>query len=58
MARSVEDLELFFKAVLEKRPWERDITSLPIPFRPFRFPEGKRRVGYYEFDGFIRVRQN
>ncbi|KAI0353370.1 amidase signature enzyme [Trametes cingulata] len=41
MTRTLEDLEMFWKAVVSMKPWEYDHSVLPIPWREIDLASGK-----------------
>ncbi|KAJ8481355.1 hypothetical protein ONZ51_g6055 [Trametes cubensis] len=41
MTRTLEDLEMFWKAVVSMKPWEYDHSCLPIPWREVDLASGK-----------------
>lgn len=51
MAKHVEDLEVFMRVILEKKPWDYDPSVVPIPWNPIP-PREKLRIGYYTVDGY------
>lgn len=56
MARTLEDLEYFWKAVVDMKPWEYDYTCVPMPWVPFKAPEGRKlRWGVMRSDGIIAM---
>jgi amidase len=38
LARSLVDITLYSKAIIESEPWLRDPKCLPIPWRPIKLP--------------------
>ncbi|KAG2068532.1 amidase signature enzyme [Suillus decipiens] len=53
MSRRLEDLEEFWKRVVEMRPWEYDHTCVPLPWRPIDLQETKLKFGVVWQDGII-----
>ncbi|KAH7109824.1 amidase signature domain-containing protein [Dendryphion nanum] len=54
LAHSMRDIELFFKAVLEQKPWEQDPDVLPTPWSALSSVAGRRlRVGVVKRDGVM-----
>ncbi|THU96218.1 amidase signature enzyme [Dendrothele bispora CBS 962.96] len=55
LAGSLEDLEEFWKRVMEMRPWEYDFTCVPLPWRPVNLQEEGRKLkwGIIWEDGVI-----
>lgn len=54
MAHSMRDIELFFKAVSEQRPWELDPDVVPGPWTSLSSVAGKKlRVGVVRRDGVV-----
>ncbi|CCX31487.1 Similar to Fatty-acid amide hydrolase 1; acc. no. Q9TUI8 [Pyronema omphalodes CBS 100304] len=52
MAKTMPDLEVFMKAVVDMKPWEVDYTVHPIPWRESQLPE-KPRWGVLRSDGVV-----
>ncbi|KAK7437463.1 hypothetical protein VKT23_018535 [Stygiomarasmius scandens] len=44
LAGSLEDLEEFWKRVMEMQPWEYDFTCVPLPWRPINLQEEGRKL--------------
>ncbi|EKM76941.1 hypothetical protein AGABI1DRAFT_115573 [Agaricus bisporus var. burnettii JB137-S8] len=56
MARTLEDLEYFWKAVVSMKPWKYDHSCLPLPWRPFDVPSNRPlRWGIMKYDGCVRL---
>ncbi|KAG2097013.1 amidase signature domain-containing protein [Suillus discolor] len=53
MSRRLEDLEEFWKRVVEMRPWEYDHTCVPLPWRPVNLQETKLKFGVVWEDGIV-----
>jgi amidase len=54
LAHSVRDLDLFFRAVLEKKPWNRDPDVVPMPWSlPTCSRKQSLRIGIVRTDGLI-----
>ncbi|OSD07767.1 amidase signature enzyme [Trametes coccinea BRFM310] len=54
MTRTLEDLEMFWKAVVGMKPWEYDHSCLPIPWRDVDLASGKPiRWGVMWDDGVV-----
>lgn len=52
LARSVDDLELFMRAVLDQEPWDISIGLAPIPWAPT--PDmSKMTIGILHTNGYI-----
>lgn len=51
-ARSLEDLEYFFKVILDAKPWLYDPKTPPIPWRDYEVPK-KLSFGIMKNNGFI-----
>ncbi|KAH7920751.1 amidase signature enzyme [Leucogyrophana mollusca] len=55
LARTLEDLEYFFKAVISMEPWTYDHSVLPIPWRDIRLStEEPLKWGVIWDDGLVR----
>ncbi|KAH7910975.1 amidase signature domain-containing protein [Hygrophoropsis aurantiaca] len=55
LAKTLEDLEYFFKAVLSMEPWRYDHSVLPIPWRNVDIPADKPlKWGVLWDDGIVR----
>lgn len=57
--RSLRDINLIYKTVLDTKPWLREHAVIPIPWQVDIKPvwsgrEGRIRVGYMESDGVVR----
>ncbi|KAG2743155.1 amidase signature enzyme [Suillus brevipes Sb2] len=53
MSRRLEDLEEFWKRVVQMRPWEYDHTCVPLPWRPINLQETKLKFGVIWEDGIV-----
>ncbi|KAI0826525.1 amidase signature enzyme [Trametes gibbosa] len=55
LARTLDDLQEFWRRVVEMRPWEYDHTCVPIPWRPVdHVASGKKlRFGVLADDGIV-----
>jgi amidase len=54
LAHSIRDLELFFRAILEKQPWNRDPDVVPMPWSLQTRPRKRNlRIGIVRTDGLI-----
>ncbi|KIK90589.1 hypothetical protein PAXRUDRAFT_831564 [Paxillus rubicundulus Ve08.2h10] len=53
MARRLDDLEEFWKRVMEMKPWDYDHTCVPIPWRPVNLESKKLRWGVVWEDGIV-----
>ncbi|KAI0037218.1 amidase signature enzyme [Vararia minispora EC-137] len=52
MARTLEDLEMFWKAVTSMKPWEYDPYCVPLPWREIKLPS-RLRIGVLRDDGVV-----
>ena len=52
LARSLADIALYTKAVIDSEPWLRDPKCLPIPWRPIQLPK-KLKIAVLQCDGII-----
>lgn len=57
LSLTIDTQEVFWKALLDARPWDYEPTSFPIPWRTelATKPERKLRIGYYVDDGMVKV---
>jgi amidase len=54
MTHSMRDVELFFKAVSEQKPWEQDPDAIPGPWNSLSSLAGRRlRIGIVRQDGVV-----
>ncbi|KAG0702173.1 amidase signature domain-containing protein [Suillus ampliporus] len=53
MSRRLDDLEEFWKRVMEMQPWDYDHTCVPLPWRPINLQGTKLRFGVVWEDGMI-----
>ncbi|KAI5461801.1 acetamidase [Mariannaea sp. PMI_226] len=53
MARTLHDVELYSKSVIDGQPWIRDPSCLPIPWRPVHLPP-KLKFAVMWHDGMVR----
>lgn len=53
IARSIDDIELIFKAFVEGRPWELDPKCVPLEYRPQHLPS-QLNIGVIFDDGMTR----
>ncbi|KAL2818241.1 amidase signature domain-containing protein [Aspergillus cavernicola] len=53
LARSVEDLELFMKSILDQQPWQKDSSLTPVPWRSVDAPVNLT-IGILKDDGVVR----
>ncbi|KAG2090788.1 hypothetical protein BD769DRAFT_1524469 [Suillus cothurnatus] len=54
MSRRLEDLEEFWKRVVEMRPWEYDHMCVPLSWRPVNPQETKLKFGViWEMASFL-----
>ncbi|KAF8841096.1 amidase signature enzyme [Paxillus ammoniavirescens] len=53
MAQRLDDLEEFWKRVMEMKPWDYDHTCVPIPWRPVNLEGKKLRWGIVWDDGIV-----
>lgn len=53
MAKSLEDITFYSKAIVDAQPWLHDPKCLPIPWRPAELP-GKLRIAVLWNDGIVR----
>ncbi|KAH7882496.1 amidase signature domain-containing protein [Phlebopus sp. FC_14] len=53
MARRLDDLEEFWKRIMETRPWEYDHTCVPLPWKSLNLHGKKLRWGVIWEDGII-----
>ena len=55
MARSAQDLELFMKVEVGAKPWEKDATLVPLPWRDVPLPEPSQlKVAICYDDGYVK----
>ncbi|KAG7694673.1 hypothetical protein KL951_003850 [Ogataea haglerorum] len=55
LARSAQDIDLFMKASLDAKPWQRDATIVPLPWRDVPVPAAKDlRVAIMYDDGVVK----
>ncbi|KAF9525240.1 amidase signature enzyme [Crepidotus variabilis] len=53
MARTLEDLEVFWKAIVSMKPWKYDVSCLPIPWRDVKFEGQPLKWGVIWDDGAV-----
>ncbi|KAM5359272.1 hypothetical protein ACJZ2D_014620 [Fusarium nematophilum] len=53
MATTLQDVELYSKAVVDGQPWLLDSKCLPIPWRPVELPQ-KLKIAFMWHDGMVR----
>jgi amidase len=53
LARTLQDVQLYSKAVIDAQPWLFDPKCLPIPWRPVQLPE-KLKIAFMSHDGMVR----
>ncbi|KAF9240451.1 amidase signature domain-containing protein [Melanogaster broomeanus] len=53
MARRLDDLEEFWRRVMEMKPWDYDHTCVPLPWRPIDLKGKKLRWGIIWKDGIV-----
>lgn len=53
LAHSMRDIELFFRAVLEQKPWMMDPDVVPLPWASLPTTGKKLRIGIVRRDGVI-----
>ncbi|KAE8419758.1 amidase signature domain-containing protein [Aspergillus pseudocaelatus] len=53
LARSLEDLELFMKSILDQEPWRKDASLTPVPWRSVR-TLANLTIGILKDDGIVR----
>ncbi|EPQ53515.1 amidase signature enzyme [Gloeophyllum trabeum ATCC 11539] len=53
MARTLDDLEYFWKAIMSMNPWKYDHTVIELPWREVRLPEKKVKFGVMWTDGVV-----
>ncbi|KAM0337126.1 hypothetical protein ACHAPQ_003401 [Fusarium lateritium] len=53
LARTLKDVHLYSKAVIDAQPWLLDPKCLPIPWRPVQLPE-KLKIAFMSHDGMVR----
>ncbi|KAM0339375.1 hypothetical protein ACHAPU_010940 [Fusarium lateritium] len=53
LAKTLQDIQLYSKAVVEAQPWLLDPKCLPIPWRPVQLPE-KLRIAFMWHDGMVQ----
>ncbi|EPQ53514.1 amidase signature enzyme [Gloeophyllum trabeum ATCC 11539] len=53
MARTLEDLEYFWKAIMSMKPWEYDHNVVELPWRAFDLSEKKLKFGVMLSDGVV-----
>ncbi|KAF9029126.1 amidase signature enzyme [Hymenopellis radicata] len=54
MARTLEDLETFWRAIVSMKPWEYEHTCLELPWRPVDLSNKTLRFGVMWDDGVVR----
>lgn len=55
LARSADDLSLFMKTVVDRKPWEKDPLVLPIPWKDVAAPEPKNlKIAICYDDGVVK----
>lgn len=55
LARSADDLSLFMKTVVDRKPWEKDPLVLPIPWKDVTAPEPKSlKIAICYDDGVVK----
>lgn len=54
LARSIDDLELFMKSILDQNPADTEMSLVPLPWRSVSDPE-KLTVGIMYTNGYVRV---
>ena len=52
LARSLADITLYTKAVIDSEPWLRDPKCLPLPWRPCQLPK-KLKIAVLWSDGIV-----
>ncbi|KAH6968347.1 amidase signature domain-containing protein [Fusarium avenaceum] len=52
LARTLQDVQLYSKAVIDAQPWLFDPKCLPIPWRPVQLPE-KLKIAFMSHDGMV-----
>lgn len=50
MARSIDDVELIMKVIVDSKPWSQDPYCMPITWRLDAIPTRKLRIGLFEWD--------
>lgn len=53
MARTLEDITMYSKAIIDAQPWRVDPKSLPIPWRPAE-PKNKLKIAVLWNDGICQ----
>ncbi|CEJ90081.1 hypothetical protein VHEMI05888 [[Torrubiella] hemipterigena] len=53
MARSLEDVQLYSRVVIDSQPWVRDAKCVPIPWRDVTAPR-KLKIGVIWSDGIVQ----
>lgn len=53
LARTLQDVQLYSKAVIDAQPWLLDPKCLPIPWRLVQLPE-KLKIAFMSHDGMVR----
>ncbi|KAI0076500.1 amidase signature enzyme [Panus rudis PR-1116 ss-1] len=53
MTRTLEDLETFWKAVVEMKPWEYDYSCIPLPWREVNLKDKQLKFGVIWDDGVV-----
>ena len=56
LGRSLADITLYTKAVIDSEPWLRDPKCLPIPWRPCQLPK-KLKIAVLWSDGIVTPTQ-
>ncbi|KAG7891124.1 hypothetical protein KL936_002408 [Ogataea polymorpha] len=55
LARTAQDIDLFMKVSLDAKPWERDATLIPLPWRDVPVPAAKDiKVAIMYDDGVVK----
>ncbi|KAF5662235.1 general amidase [Fusarium heterosporum] len=53
LAKTLQDIQLYSKAVIDAQPWLLDPKCLPIPWRPAQLPE-KLKIAFMWHDGMVQ----
>ncbi|KAJ9137516.1 Fatty-acid amide hydrolase (Amidase) [Pleurostoma richardsiae] len=53
LARTIDDIELYSRAVVSLQPWLCDPRCVPLPWRPATLP-ARLRIGFLWHDGMVR----
>lgn len=55
LARSADDINLFMSSIIDQKPWERDATLIPLPWRRLKLPSlSSLTVAVIYDDGLVK----